>query len=459
MKKLIGTKAFYKRLLALAVPIILQNMITNLVSLLDNIMVGKVGQDPMSGVAIVNQLIFVFNLLVFGALSGAGIFTAQFYGSGDDKGVRDTFRFKILLGIGIAIVTFVVLICAGEPLIRMYLTADTGTGDLDAIFRYGKQYLTIILWEIIPFIIAQVYASTLRETGQTFVPMMAGGAAVLVNLVGNYILIFGKFGAPQMGAAGAALATVISRVVECLIIVVWTHYKKEQNRFIVGAYRSLKVPMQIAIDITKKGTPLLANEVLWSMGIAFVNQCFSVRDVIVLPSVNISSTIANLFNVVFLAMGNTVAIMVGQQLGANEFEKAKDTSAKVIAFSVAVTILTGALMALFAGAFTSVYNVSGEVRDMAKTMILITACLTPLQAFLHATYFTIRSGGRTVITFLFDSGFSWCVAIPFVYCLIHFTSLPILVIFTLYYLLDAIKATVGFILLKKGIWLQNIVVE
>lgn len=458
MRRFIGTREFYKRLLLLAVPIMIQNAITNFVGFLDNIMVGQLGTEPMSGVAIVNQLIFVFNLLVFGGLSGAGIFGAQFYGNGDHKGVRDTFRFKLLFGMIIVVVTFIVLITCGESLIRLYLT-NGEEGNLQQTFEYGKEYLMVILLEIIPFVVVQIYASTLRETGQTLLPMFAGIIAVFVNLAGNYVLIFGKFGVPRMGVAGAAAATVLARIVECAIVIIWTHHKKEQNQFVIGVYRSLRVPRRLALDIVKKGSPLLVNEALWSAGIALVNQCFSVRGFTVVAATNISSTIGNLFNVVFIAMGSAVAIMVGQQLGASEFEKAKDTAAKVIAFSVCCTLLTSLLMILLSGVFPGLYNTTEDVREMAGAMIRITAYLMPMQAFLHATYFTIRSGGRTIITFLFDSGFSWVVAIPFIYGIVHFTGLPILVVFTLYYSLDFIKASVGYILLKKGIWLQNIVVD
>lgn len=458
MRHLIGTRQFYKRLLLLAVPIMIQNAITNFVGFLDNIMVGQLGTEPMSGVAIVNQLIFVFNLLVFGGLSGAGIFGAQFYGHGDHKGLRDTFRFKILFGMIIAVVTFIILITCGESLIRLYLTSGE-EGNLQQTFQYGKEYLMVILLEIIPFVIVQIYASTLRETGQTILPMVAGIVAVFVNLAGNYVLIFGKFGAPRMGVAGAAAATVLARIVECAIVVIWTHHKREQNQFVNGVYRSLRVPRRLALDIVKKGSPLLVNEALWSAGIALVNQCFSVRGFTVVAATNISSTIGNLFNVVFIAMGSAVAIMVGQQLGAGEFERAKDTAAKVIAFSVFCTVITSLLMILLSGVFPGLYNTTEDVRDMAGAMIRITAYLMPMQAFLHAAYFTIRSGGRTVITFLFDSGFSWCVAIPFIYCIVHFTGLPVLVIYTLYYSLDFIKAAVGFILFRKGIWIQNIVAD
>lgn len=255
------------------------------------------------------------------------------------------------------------------------------------------------------------------------------------------------------------MATVVSRVIECAIVVCWTHFQSGKNLFIIGAYRSLKVPMTLTRKILVKGTPLMLNEILWAGGMAMINQCFSVRGLSVVAALNITSTIANLFNIVFIAMGSCVAILVGQNLGANEFEEAKETAAKVITFSVLATVGTSIILFLASGLFPRLYNTSQQIRLIAGEMIQINALVMPLQAFLHATYFTIRSGGRTWITFLFDSAYTWCVAIPFAFCIVHFTSFDIIIIYLMYCSLDIIKATVGFILLKRGIWVRNIVEE
>ena len=158
-----------------------------------------------------------------------------------------------------------------------------------------------MLWGLFPFALQQAYASTLRETGETVLPMKAGITAILLNLVLNYIFIFGKLGLPAMGAAGAALATVIARYVECAIIVIWTHRHADRAPFIAHAYRSLRVPMYLVRDIFRKGMPLLANEALWSAGMAALTQCYSTRGLAVIAAMNISSTISNLSNVVWMS--------------------------------------------------------------------------------------------------------------------------------------------------------------
>lgn len=457
MKKLIGDKHFYKMVLLVAVPIMIQNGITNFVGLLDNVMVGQVGTEQMSGVAIVNQLIFVYSLCIFGGLSGAGIFGAQFYGQDNQAGIRDILRLKIWIGILITFLGFLVLGFLGEPLINAFLAGESNKENVAVALYYGKEYLWIMMTGIIPFCIVQIYSSTLRETGETIVPMAAGIVAVAVNLVFNYILIFGKFGAPAMGVAGAAIATVLSRFVECAIVVIWTHTHREKNIYIMGLYRSLKVPLWLTKKVIIKGMPLLMNEALWAAGMAMLLQCYSVRGLNVVAGMNISNTIANLFNIVFIAMGNSVAIIVGQLLGAGKMKEARDTDTKMIAFSVASCIVIGAIMVVIAPLFPKMYNTTDEVRGLAESFIIIAAVFMPQNAFLHAAYFTLRSGGKTVITFFFDSVFAWVVSIPLAYVLSRYTGLSIVLIYFCCQGIEIIKCIIGFILVKKGSWLQNII--
>ena len=194
LKKLFGDKAFYKMVLGASIPIMIQNGITNFVSLLDNLMVGKVGTEQMSGVAIVNQLVMVYFLCVFGGISAAGIYTSQYYGQGDEEGVRHTFRFKIWSVVIITAIAAFVLGFFGEPLIKMYLNEGSAEGDLEATLKFAKDYLRIIIFSFPALMVSQVYSSTMRECGKTVTPMVAGVVAVLSNLVINYLLIFGKFG-------------------------------------------------------------------------------------------------------------------------------------------------------------------------------------------------------------------------------------------------------------------------
>ncbi len=455
--RLIGDKQFYKMVLAVAVPIMLQNGITNFVGLLDNIMIGQIGTEQMSGAAIVNQLIFVYNLCIFGGVSGAGIFTAQYFGQKDTEGVRNTFRFKLWMALALTTITIVLFLTAGPDLIHMYLKGEANSADAQATLMYGKQYLMIMLAGLPAFMFGQVYASTLRECGETVLPMKAGITSVIVNLIFNYLLIYGKLGFPALGVQGAAIATVLSRYVEVFVIVFWTHRHKEKNTFAKELYRTLKVPGFLVQKILLKGTPLLLNETFWAAGMAMLTQCYSVRGLNVVAGLNISNTINNVFNIVFIALGDSVAIIVGQLLGSGDMKKARDTDNKMIAFSVACCSAVALIMLIMAPLFPRFYNTNAEAKALAKQFIMVTAIFMPQNAFLHACYFTLRSGGKTMITFLFDSVFIWCVSVMIAFTLSRFTALPVIAIYTLVQIGDMIKCLVGFILVKKGIWLQNIV--
>ena len=457
IKKYIGDRQFYRRVLTVALPIIVQNGITNFVSLLDNIMVGQVGTVQMSGVAIVNQLLFVYNLCIFGAVSGAGIFTAQYYGSGNHKGIRHTFRFKLMVGALLTAAGVALFLFAGKPLIQLYLQGEGAPEDALKTLAFGWEYLLVMLWGLPAFALGTAYSSTLRESGQTMIPMVAGICAVVVNLILNYLLIFGHFGFPIMGIRGAALATVISRYVELMIVSVWTHTHQKNNPFIKGAYRSMHVPAQLLGQIMVKGIPLLINEALWASGMAILSQCYSTRGLDVVAAQNISSTIYNLSSVIFLSMGNAVGIIIGQMLGSGRSEaEVRETDRKLIFTSVISCLALGALLASLSGIFPKIYNTTESVRSLASTFICICALMMPFNAYTNAAYFTLRSGGKTLVTFLFDSCYVWVVCVPLAFILSRFTNISIIALYVICQSLDIVKSAIGAFMIRQGSWIQNL---
>lgn len=456
-RKYFGDRAFYKMALAVAIPIMVQNGITQLVSMLDNIMVGRVGTEQMTGVSIANTLIFVFNLAIFGAVSGAGIFGAQFYGSGNHDGVRHAFRYKLLIGAALLVLGVGVFLLLDEPLIMLYLKGEGTADEIAASLQYGKEYLHIMLIGLLPFVISQCYSGTLRECGQTMVPMLAGIISVLVNLCFNTLLIFGYWGFPRLGSAGAAIATVIARFVEAAVVVLWTHKNSARCPFIKGAYRSLGMPGQLARQITGKTVPLMLNETLWAGGMALLSMCYSFHGYNVISATNISNTIANVFNVVFLAMGNAIGIIVGQLLGGDKLEEAADTDRKLIVFSVVICFFIGGILAVVAPLFPKIYNTTTEVRELAASFITIVGLCMPINSLANACYFTLRSGGKTFVTFLFDSFFVCVFTVPLALLLTKCTSITIVPLFLICQLVDIIKCIIGLIMIKKGVWIHNIV--
>ncbi|MBQ4349773.1 MAG: MATE family efflux transporter [Clostridia bacterium] len=457
-KKYIGDRAFYRMLFVLVLPLIIQQGITNFVSLLDNVMVGGLGTLSMSAVSIVNQLIFVYNLAIFGGLSGASIFSTQFYGVGDWKGMRNTFRFKLIFTLTAGILATAVLLLFGDELMMLFLRGETNTPEeIAETVSAARAYLDVAVIGMIPFGLVQVYAGTMRETGETVSPMTAGLIAIVINLVFNYLLIYGKFGFPMLGVAGAAIATVLSRFVELCYVVISCHRRHEQFRFIEGVYKSLAVPGNLVRRIVVTGAPLLVNEILWSLGMTFISRNYSLRGITVIAASNIASTVWNLFCVIMFAMGSAVSILVGQRLGAGDREGAIDVDRKLIFFTLASHVAVGILLIAAAPFIPLLYKVEPEVRALATKFLMISGAAAPVHAFIHVVYFTIRSGGKTVITFLFDSVYTWVFPAMISLVLCRFTGLDIVWIYFAVQFIDVVKLFIGVPLLRSGFWANNVI--
>lgn len=459
LKKFFGDKAFFKRLFAVMLPILVQNVITQFVSLIDNIMVGQLGTEQMSGVAIVNQLYFVFNFCIFGGLAGAGIFTAQFYGKKDNEGVRHTIHIKMIIAAGASLIFLLLFYFKGEAFIRLFLHEGGENLDLTATLAYAKEYLLIMLIQIIPFAVTQIYASTLRETDETILPMIAGILAVATNTGLNYILIFGKFGAPALGVKGAAIATIIARFLECGVVVLVAHAQKGKHPFLSRLFVPRKIPKALLRQVVVMGFPLLLNELLWSGGMTVMNQCYSVRGLEAVSATNISTTVFNLFFCAFFAMGSATSIIIGQILGAGELERAVEEDRKLILFSCLLSIVIGLAIACSAPLIPRIYNTTDTVKSLATRLLFVAAYLAPANAFNNVAYFTLRAGGKTMITFVFDSGFIWLFCIPTAFLLSRFTDLPLVALYACVESWNVLKVVLGYIFLKKRKWVNNLVEE
>lgn len=458
-KKYIGDRAFYKMVMAVAVPIMLQNFITNFVNMLDNIMVGSVGTEQMAAVSIVNQLIFVFNLSIFGAVSGAGIFTSQFYGKKDDDGVRYTLRYKMIFALVLTIAAIFLFSVFDENFIKLYLHEAKEVSDLAATLGFAKQYLKIIVWGLLPFAVANVFASTLRETEQTIAPMLAGIISVFINVLFNWILIFGHFGFPAMGVRGAALATVIARAVECIFIILYVIFKRKKYSYFKQSFSSLYIPARLFGQITLKGMPILFNEFIWSLGMSLLAVAYSLHGLDVVAGYSISSTAANLFWIAFITLGSSIGIIVGKHLGAGEFEEAENAAWRLIFFSLALSLVMMVLVYFVGDKITLLYKTNEASKAYAGYFIKTCALFMPFVSFTNASYFTLRAGGKTLATFMFDSVFMLVVTVPVAFVLSKLAHLSIFIVYPAVQAMDIIKSVIGFILLKSKIWIRNIVNE
>ena len=457
LKRYIGDRAFYRSALHIAIPTLIQSIITQSVGLLDNIMVGRIGTMPMSGVTIANQLFTLFTVSVFGAVSAAGIFTAQFHGAKDHEGVRNTFRYKLFLSVGIAMLFILGFYVFSDPLLNWFLKGEGSAEDAAKILAYGKQYLRIMLVGLIPYSLTNTYCSTLRETGHPTVPMISSTVAMGANLVLNYVLIFGRLGLPAMGSAGAAWATVISRFVELSVVAIWAHSHHRDIPFVQGLYRSFHIPKKLFGTITTTGIPLLMNESIYSVAMVLVSQMLSTISLTMMPAVNISNTIYHFAYVAASSAGSPVYIIMGAMMGrgASE-EEIKDCNRKLKFLAFCGGLITAAILLAAAPVFPKLYNTTDEIRHMASWFILLSALPVPFEAYSVAIYATLRSGGRTFITFLFDCGSMWLFNVPLAFLFTQILTLPPILVFAGCRLYFYLRAIFGTVILHRVRWINRL---
>lgn len=453
--QLLGDRPFYRRVVKITLPIVIQGGITNLVTLLDNVMVGQLGTARMSGVAIANQLLNIPFFGILGALSGIGIFTAQFFGKDDPKGLKYTFRCKVFTGILSLLFFMTVLFVFGDELIGLYIRFAGSEGSEAVARESALQYLILGTISLAPYVIGQVYATTLREINRTVSPMVASLAAVILNLILNYLFIFGKMGLPAMGVRGAGYATVISRVVEMLIMILWAAVRIPVP--FRGFLRCGRMQPGFLKRVLARSAPLVLNEVLYCLSSAVIVWTISTRGLDAVAACNIATNVTQFFNVVLYSLGASLGILAGNLLGAGLFEEAKLTASRMIALAIAVCIFFGIVLIPVSIGFPRLFNTSDEVRKMAGQMIRVIAYMLPIRAFTHQAYYTLRAGGRTYLNLLFDGMYLTFVSAPICLALAVYTGIDPVALFAVSLASELSKAFLAAIWIKKGIWVRNVV--
>ena len=447
MRSLIGSRVFYKRLFQVSLPIVLQQLLTSSLQLIDNLMVGSLGELSINSVSVVNQLYFVIILITFGALGGAGIFTAQYFGSGEVEKLKETFRFKLIVALMLVILSVFVFSVFGPFLIGLFT-------ENEVTLSGGMDYLNIVKWSMLPWAFSIAISTTFREIGVTKVLLYITIAAILTNTGLNYLLIFGKFGFPELGVEGAAYGTLASRFVEFgLMMILLVKKGKIFNTRVKDIFKIEKVVLK---GIIIMAIPLLLNEFFWSMGQTMFMQSYSTRGDISLAAMTITGAISQLVFVTFGGIGTGIAVLVGNTLGKNMLEEAKDNAKKVIAFAVVFAFFTGLILFGLSFFIVDLYDVSEATKILAGRNIRINAIFIPVFSFNVSMYFTLRSGGDTRSTMLMDSGYMWVVQVPLIFILARVTNLNVVMLFLIVQGLELPKSIFALSRYRKENWVRNL---
>ena len=439
---------FFKKLLLISFPIILQQLFLNFASLLDTLMVGQLDEISISGVYVATQIVFVANLMIFGSIEGLSVFFSQFFGKKDDKHLKNTFAYKFVYSIIAAIFEIIIIAAFGKNLVSLFVKTNQE-------IQVALDYLYIVIFSIVPFAISVTIASTLREIHHPVSPMVITAIGIIMNFFFNYLFIFGKLGFPTLGASGAAIGTLINRLVEMILLVIVVIVKKYP--FSQNFIHSFKIEKELSKRILLKSIPLFLNETLWSLTQIILVFFFTKCDSIATSVLPIVQTIFNLLFVVLLGLGNGVSIVVGNTIGESKYEEAQKQAYYSLMLTIASCLILGAFLASCSSLITSLKKgVGEEAKKIASKLIRFSSVYLLINGVNTSLFFLLRGGGKTGVVFFFDSFYGWVVSIPLAFVLSSCTNISFINMYIVVYLSDSLKMIVGFILLVSKKWYKNL---
>ncbi|MDR1566240.1 MAG: MATE family efflux transporter [Treponema sp.] len=445
---LFGDPGFYRSLFVIAVPIMLQNFISSLVNMLDTVMIGRLGTVEIAAVGLGNQIFFLYNLILFGICSGGAIFTAQFWGRGDIQGIRKNMGFCVTLTITVAAVYTLGAVFIPDKLIGIY--------SRDAlVIETGAAYLRVLAPSFIPFGITMVLVLTLRSVEKVRLAIAATLIALSMNAVLNYLFIFGAGPVPAMGVRGAALATVISRYAEMLIVVTVSYARRYPP---AGSFRELfAFNSAYAWRFFRIALPVIFNETFWSLGVTTQNLIFARTHTEAIAAFNITNTVSQLTWVIFIGLGNGVAVLIGKKIGEGKEQDARDYASRITRFAPLLSVAVALVLIPLSRLLPVVFNVGPGVLSAAYMMFLVLGFMYPFRAFNMSMVVGIcRAGGDTVFCVFYDIALMWIAALPLGALASFVFHAPVWLIYLCIMVEEPVKMFLGLWRLKSGKWLHNV---
>lgn len=455
LKKFIGDKTFYKTVFAIILPIMIQQLFLSLAGYIDNIMINSYGgtAEAYNGVNAANRLMFVCNFVWMGAGATASIFISQFFGAGEKDKANEALRLGIIVAALFGIITFVVVELFGDSVVNSYVQSEVSR-------QAGYDYLDYIKHGTLITSFIMMVSSAFRSVKKPGIALISAICGIFVNIILNYCLIFGHFGFNEMGAGGAALATVLSRVVELTISVIFLFFGKDS--YFKGVFKKLHISKPLVVDFIKRGTPLICNEILWSLGLVLLAMFYTYKNDVWYNAYGYSQNITELFNIVFAGLGNGTAIFIGSSLGRGDFDQAIKESYQFKGLGIMMGIIVGVLMLITSPFIVNMFNPTPEVRQLTISLLTVSGIFTGVYCYNSVCFFILRSGGDSIRAFILDQSPTYLFSLPVAILLginAKAWGISIITIFVVSHIGDIIKIFISNIFVAQRKWLVNLTVN
>jgi putative MATE family efflux protein len=449
MKFLFGDKKFLNTMIKLAAPIMLQNLIFASLNMVDGVMIGQLGESAIAAVGVANQIFFLVSLLFFGIGSGSAIFAAQYWGRKDTERIQSVLGLSLLMSISGAVIFSLAAILIPVQVISIY-SKDP------AVISQGSVYLQIVAFSYVITAITNSFAFVLRSTENVKLPLVTSLVALSLNTFMNYGLILGNFGLPSLGVKGAAIATIISRLIEVILLLLIIYRKKLPVAAKLRSLLNFKIlPIKKFFNTT---LPVIATEIVWSFGITTYNVVYARIGTESIAAVNIAGTLDRIIFVVFMGLGHACAIMIGNQIGAEQNELAISYAKKYLILGAIGAAIFGIIMYIFATPMLSFYKVSDFTINYTTKLIGLMALSLPVRSLnLILLIGILRSGGDTIVAFFIDAASVWVIGVPMALIGAFVLGLPIHLVYLMVLADEVVKLAMGLYRFFSQRWINYLV--
>ena len=442
---------FLKKAVRIALPVAMQGMLNTIVNLVDTMMIGALGATAIAAVGLANKVFFVFTLLVFGIVSGSGVLAAQYWGNGDIKNIKKVVGLALTLAVAASIAFLVPAVVCPEAVMRIFTASE------DAI-QVGAGYLTIVALSYPATAVSNTFVAMLRATGRVKAPVVISSCTIFINIFFNYTFIYGNFGAPAMGAAGAALATLMARLAEALSIILVVYLGKAP---VAARFKEMfGYSREFLVQFFSTTSPVIANEFIWGLGTTLYSLAYGRMGNDAVAAITIATTIQDIVTVLFQGLSAATAVIMGNEMGAGKLKRAERYAKNFLILQFIVTILGALFCVAIRWQIISVYNITPEIAESVSRCIIVFALFMPFKTFNYVMVVGIlRSGGDTKMCLLLDCSGVWMIGVPMAFLGGLFFGFPIHIVYAMVMLEEVYKAVFGYWRYRQKKWLRNLAAE